>query len=86
MSNRTLTKKLAEVKPRGIDVPVEHRLVFCAPARADEAICKLAREEDAMLIVIGARGATAGDEQAVGGVARRVINNAPCPVVTVRHR
>ena len=51
---------------------------------AHEGIVKLAREKDALMIVLGTHGRTGLSKLVLGSVAARVIAVAPCPVLTVR--
>ena len=80
------TQLLDAVRPVGFDIPIEHRLVFGAPTRADEAICQLAKEEGVEMIVIGTHGHSALESLMGGSVADRVVKHAPCPVVAVKHK
>ena len=49
-----------------------------------EEILFAARELDADLIVVGARGQTRADPFLLGGVAQKVVKYAPCSVLVVR--
>jgi nucleotide-binding universal stress UspA family protein len=51
---------------------------------AAEGILRLARSKRAGLIVMGTHGRTGLSRVVMGSVALRVVNGAPCPVVTVR--
>ncbi len=51
-----------------------------------EEICKLARELDVDLIVLGSRGNTGLKRVFLGSTAERVVRFAPCPVLVVRRR
>ena len=55
------------------------------PARVDEAICQLAKDEAVDMIVIGTHGHSAIGSVMGGSVADRVVKHAPCPVVAVKH-
>ena len=71
---------------RAVTVPdprirCEHRLLH---GEAAEQIVKLAREEDAELIVLGARGRSGPGRAHVGGVAEAVIRDAHCAVCALR--
>ena len=57
-------------------------LVSTAPAAA---IVNHARESGTDLIVIGTRGRGGIAHLVMGSVAERVVQTAPCPVLTVRH-
>jgi nucleotide-binding universal stress UspA family protein len=50
----------------------------------DEEICKLARELDVELIVLGSRGNTGLKRLLLGSTAERVVRFSPCPVLVVR--
>ena len=47
-------------------------------------LVQLAREEDVDLIVLGTHGHGAVAHMLLGSVAERVVQKAPCPVLTVR--
>jgi nucleotide-binding universal stress UspA family protein len=49
-----------------------------------EEICRIARERDAKLIVIGAHGWGAFRRFVFGSVSTGVMHEAPCPVLVVR--
>jgi universal stress protein A len=48
-------------------------------------IINAAQGEAADLIVMGTHGRTGLAHVLMGSVAERVVNKAPCPVLTVRH-
>jgi nucleotide-binding universal stress UspA family protein len=50
-----------------------------------QEIVSLAVEEHADMIVMGTQGRTGLERLLLGSVAERVIRQAPCPVLTVRH-
>ncbi|MFZ5493184.1 MAG: universal stress protein [Pseudomonadota bacterium] len=52
---------------------------------ADAEIVNTAREEHADLIVIGTHGFSGIKHLLLGSTAERVVRDAPCPVLTVRH-
>ncbi|MDO3411064.1 universal stress protein [Saccharibacillus sp. CPCC 101409] len=72
--------------------PVQERLAQsglpCETAvrRGDPAaeIGEFARREGCDLIVMGTRGQSLAKELLLGGVGHKVIQHAPCPVMTVR--
>ncbi len=55
-----------------------------ATGRAAPEITRLARERGADLIVLGVHGASTLETMMFGSTARRVLHDAPCPVLTVR--
>jgi nucleotide-binding universal stress UspA family protein len=76
-----LRARLAEVRPPGPKVPVEHRLV---PGQAAEEILRVAKESKCGVIVLGTHGRTGLGRLLVGSVAEQVVRKAPCPVLTVK--
>lgn len=69
------------VEGLGVDVPVDR---VTRAGEAGPAICRLAEEVGADVIVVGSRGRGAIKRALLGSVSTHVINNAPCPVVVVR--
>ena len=55
-----------------------------APGSTPEQIVEVAQETDASLIVMGTRGMTEWKSLLLGGVANKVVQHAPCPVLLVR--
>ncbi len=51
-----------------------------------EAIVETARERDVDLIALGTHGRTGLSHLLLGSNAERVVQQAPCPVLTVRHQ
>jgi nucleotide-binding universal stress UspA family protein len=51
---------------------------------AHQHILRVAREEGSELIVVGARGHSALERVLFGSTSRRVVRDAPCPVLVVR--
>lgn len=80
-----LEKARAELKTLAKDagVPVETRVELGAPA---DVLCELAERLSVDLLVIGARGLSAGTRWLLGSVSDRVVHHAPCPVLVVRDR
>lgn len=68
---------------RDTGVPVETRVELGTPA---DVICELASRLNVDLVVIGARGLSAGTRWLLGSVSDRVVHHAPCPVLVVRER
>jgi len=64
-------------------VPGHIRAVFCA--RAGEAIVDVAKEEHAMIVVMGTRGMGTIRRTMLGSVSDYVVHHAHCPVLVVRH-
>lgn len=67
-----------------LDLPperIERRILIGVPG---EVVCDLARDENADLIVIGARGESVIRELLLGSTTHRVVQLAPCPVLVVR--
>jgi nucleotide-binding universal stress UspA family protein len=80
-AERRLARCVAEAERAG--VRVDARLVKGVPA---EEIVRAARRETPDLIVIGTHGRTGLGRVLMGSVAERVLQRAPCPVMTVRGR
>ena len=60
---------------------VTREVIVDSPA---EGICQHARRQKADLICIGTHGRTGFSRLALGSVAERVVQHAPCPVLAVR--
>jgi nucleotide-binding universal stress UspA family protein len=69
------------VEGLGAAAPVEQ---VTRSGDAGPAICRLAEEVEADVIVVGSRGRGALKRALLGSVSTHVTNNAPCPVVVVR--
>ncbi|HUY92525.1 MAG TPA: universal stress protein [Pirellulales bacterium] len=74
-------EELLAVKIPDSRIHCEHRLLHGAAAKE---IVKLARQEDAELIVMGARGRSPLGQLLVGSVAEAVIRDAHCAVCALR--
>ena len=49
------------------------------------AILRTARDEGSDLIVLGSRGLSPDEDARIGSVSRRVLGQAPCPILVVPH-
>lgn len=78
-AEKTLEEHAAKVRERGVDVEV--LVVEGYPATAIE---EAALAKDADLIVIGTHGHTGLKHLLLGSVAERVVQKAPCAVLTVK--
>ena len=72
----TLARTLKRARERGVDSDTKAR-----PGEPAEALCQLADEHQADLLVIGNRGI---DRRVLGSVPRTVCQHAPCSVVLVK--
>jgi nucleotide-binding universal stress UspA family protein len=72
---------LRSIKPGSKGVHFEHRLVRGEPAKE---ILRLAKDENAGLIVMGTHGRTGMLRALMGSVAEQVVRNATCPVLTLK--
>ena len=82
-------KQLQAVKPTDPNVAFEHRLLFGEPGSVEptkpaDEIIKLAKQEDAEMIVVGTHGRTGVSHLLMGSVAESLVRQAPCAVVTVK--
>ncbi len=68
---------------RIIHEPMTARLVTSDDAGG--ALCRLAEEQEADVLVIGASDKSVLQRLLEGSVMRHVIKHAPCPVLVVRH-
>jgi nucleotide-binding universal stress UspA family protein len=75
---RKLEETADRVRAAGLEVDLE--VPIGVPS---QAICRLAEEADAGLVVIGTRGLTGITHLLLGSTAERVVQRAPCPVLTV---
>lgn len=74
---------LAKAVPTEYDDVVKDRSVIRAVA-AEAGIVRQAREEEADLIAIGTHGRSGLKHLLLGSVAERVVQLAPCAVLTIR--
>lgn len=70
-------KSIAE----GQTIPIETLAVWGNPPTE---ICRIAKERDSDLIVMGTHGRTGLTHLFIGSVAERVVRHAPCSVLIVR--
>ena len=76
-----LESMLARVAPADGAVRCERRLITGDPATE---IVRLARDEEAEMIVMGTHGRAGLSRLLMGSVAELVVRRAPCPVMTFR--
>lgn len=76
-----LEKHAQALRDRGLQVETVLREGYPASVIEDEA-----RERKVDLIVIGTRGHTGLKHLLLGSIAERVVQKAPCPVLTVKAR
>lgn len=84
LGERTLRQAgrlVAAVADEGDDLVVETQLVTGSPA---DAIVDYSRRVDADAIYVGHRGVSEEREQAVGSVAKSVVDKATVPVTVIR--
>jgi nucleotide-binding universal stress UspA family protein len=81
VNDGALRDKLNEIKPRQVNVCVDHYLAHGDPA---SEILRLAQDAKADVIVMGTHGRTGLPRLLMGSVAEQVVRKAPCPVVTVK--
>lgn len=74
---------LTEVRAVADDAGVACSAVAGDGHAADE-ICRLAREHDAQMIVVGSHGWGAARRLFSGSVSTALVHSAPCPVLVVR--
>ncbi len=77
-----LERMLAQLRPSDPAVPCERRMLVGEPAHA---IIKLARDENADLIVMGSHGRTGVGRVLLGSIAELIVRRANCPVLVVKH-
>jgi nucleotide-binding universal stress UspA family protein len=76
-----LRRTLEEVVPTDSGVPYEHVLLWGEPAHE---LAELARREHVDLMVLGTHGRTGMMRLLMGSVAERVVQESPCPVLTIK--
>jgi nucleotide-binding universal stress UspA family protein len=76
--------RIAEgVRGENPDLKVDTRVVEGVPFKQ---ICHLADQENFQLIVIGTHGRTGLSHLLIGSTAERVVQHAPCPVLSIKPR
>lgn len=81
---------ISYLQDRLADIERKHRLKFAPETchifsgRPFEEICRLAREIDADLIILGSRGHSGFKRVLLGSTAERVVRYASCPVLVPR--
>lgn len=78
-AEKNLEQKAARIREQGVETEV--LVVEGYPATAIE---EAAQTKDVDLIVIGTHGHTGLKHLLLGSVAERVVQKAPCPVLTVK--
>ena len=73
-------RQLRAIKPDAA-IEFEHRLVRGEPA---EELIRIAKAENASLIVMGTHGRTGLMRALMGSVAEQVLRGSSCPVLTLR--
>ncbi|MDH3504948.1 MAG: universal stress protein [Nitrospirota bacterium] len=81
LAREELEKLLAEARQQVPSASME--LLAGLPS---ECICEVAREKKCDLIMMGTHGWTGFNRVLFGSVAERVIQRAPCPVLSIPHR
>ena len=71
-------KLLADVK--AVD------LCVCQHPSPGRALCQIADDEGADLLILGSHGRSGLSRAFLGSVAEKVVRHAPCPVLVVRER
>lgn len=79
-TSQTFLQRLFKETP-GPDVDVAYHVV---PGRAEVAIVNQARQLDADAILMSTHGLTGLEHFLLGSVTEKVVNSAPCPVLTIK--
>lgn len=77
----SLIDMLHSISPKADEVRCEYRLLAGDPAAE---IVRLARKEEADMIVMGTHGRSGVLRLLMGSIAEAVIRSAPCPVLTYK--
>jgi len=78
-AEETLARYAEDLKSRGVQVDTVVREGYPATAIVEEA-----ENEDVDLVVIGTHGLSGLKHLLLGSIAERVVQKAPCPVLTVK--
>jgi len=78
-AQQSLGRFESELRAKGMDVEAVVQEGYAATA-----IVEAAKEFDADLIVIGTHGLSGVRHMLLGSIAERVVQKAPCPVLTVK--
>ena len=76
-------EQLQDVIKKLVSKDVKNFASMIASGSYPDEILRIAREEKSDLIVIGTRGRTGVAHLVLGSVAERVVQLAPCPVLTI---
>jgi nucleotide-binding universal stress UspA family protein len=74
-------KQLEQIRPVDTSIPIRHVLLEGDPATE---IVRFATEEAMNLIVMGTHGRSGLERLLLGGVAEKVLRDAPCSVLVVK--
>ncbi len=76
----TLELRMTKAKQMGVGTTVKQ--VYGSPSRV---ICKIAKQEEVDLIIMGHRGRSGLEELIMGSVSNYVFHHAPCSVLIVNN-
>ena len=78
-AEQSLSRYAAELREKGLEVETLVREGYPASVIVDEA-----EAQNANLVVIGTHGLSGLKHMLLGSIAERVVQKAPCPVLTVK--
>jgi nucleotide-binding universal stress UspA family protein len=78
-AKQTLDRSADELREKGLDVEAIVREGYAATVIEEEA-----ERQEADVIIIGTRGLSGLKHLLLGSIAERVVQKAPCPVLTVK--
>jgi nucleotide-binding universal stress UspA family protein len=78
-AKQTLDRSAEELREQGLDVEAIVREGYAATVIEEEA-----ERQEADVIIIGTRGLSGLKHLLLGSIAERVVQKAPCPVLTVK--